>query len=47
MELWRLDVDVATWRYGGLETRCRRSDMEVWRSGARCRRSDAETGMER
>ena len=30
MELWRLVVGVATWRYGVTEARCRRVDVEAW-----------------
>jgi len=33
MELSRVAAGVATGRYGGLETRRRRSGMEVWSSG--------------
>ena len=32
MEVWRYAAGVATSKYGGLEVRCRCSDVEVWRS---------------
>ena len=31
LELWRRAVGVATWKYGALESRCRRRDVEVSR----------------
>jgi len=47
MELWRLAVGVATWRYGNMDLRraLRTRDVEAWRYGmleARCRRADVE-----
>jgi hypothetical protein len=43
MAVWRRDVGVATWRYGGLETRCGHDDVEVWSAGPRWRRAVVDT----
>ena len=44
MELWRLDVGIAAWKYGGLDACCRRSDTELLMYGAQeaCRHGGLE-----
>ena len=45
MEVWRSGDALQAWRYGALEARCRRRNVETWSYGgleACCMRSDVE-----
>jgi len=44
MELWSRDADKQTWRYGALEARCKRVDVEAKKYGGieLCRRRNVE-----